>query len=620
MIAGLVRQSGDGRHDAAAVRRMLSAMQPPADAPRHPPIILEDGPAVLGILPDDLAVVGDAGPVRLTWSGRLDNPSELAAMCGAGPGTARATLLATAVARGADGIRACLGDFAFAAWTASDRRLVLARDAMGMRPLYYATTPDVFWWASTLAGLCATGWLPATMNEGYFAEYFADAPVSLTETPIVGAFRVPPGSQLELVRGAVSVSPYWTCDPTDEHPISDGDAAEQLRTLFTAAVAARLPSGSTAAFQLSGGLDSSSVVGVAHAIGVSAPATYSLTFPDRPEADESPFIDAVVERHGCRATAIAYRAPGVSGPAVFQSALDHGDLPELATGETLFAPLLQRARAQGHRVMLTGIGGDDYLSGSVFRAADLLRDGRLWAAAKYLRDYRAVWDISRFGAVRATVAPFVPAWLTRGIRARRPALHAPWLQDAFIARTGLPERMKGGFYRVPKRRSAVVRASLVHLWSGDSSHLHDALLRAGRNAGLDMRQPFLDRRLVEFLITLPDDLRFRDRQPRYLLRRALGAHLPPAVATRVDKADFARLTRDGLCAADPGHTLSRPMDVVERGWVNLEYARAAWRRIQQRMAAGDHSHDPEVQMLWQILAAEASVRALSSRHVHVPPV
>lgn len=620
MIAGLVRQSGDGRHDAVVVRRMLSAMRPPADAPRHLPLAIEDGPAVLGILPDDLAVVSDAGPIRLTWSGRLDNSSELAASQGAGTGSTRATLLATAVARGADGIRACLGDFAFAAWMPPDRRLILARDAMGMRPLYYFATPEVFCWASTLAGLSASGWLPATLNEGYFAEYLADAPVSLTETPIAGVFRVPQGSQLELVRGAARVSSFWILDPADERPISEGDAAEQLRTLFTAAVAARLPAGSSPAFQLSGGLDSSSIVGVAHALGVSAPATYSLTFPDRPEADESTFIDAVVGRHHCRQTSLAYQAPGAAGSAVFQSALDHGDLPELATGETLFAPLLQRARANGHRVMLTGVGGDDYLSGSVFRAADLVRDGRLWAAARYLRDYRAVWDISRFGVVRATVAPFVPAWVTRAVRARRPALHAPWLQDAFIARTGLPERMKGGFYRVPKRRSAVVRASLVHLWSGDSSHLHDALLRAGRTAGLDMRQPFLDRRLVEFLITLPDDLRFRNRQPRYLLRRALGGHLPPSVATRVDKADFARLTRDGLCAADPGHTLSRPMDVVARGWVNLEYARAAWHRIQQRMAAGDHRHDPDVQMLWQILAAEASVRALSSRHVHVPPV
>ncbi len=599
---------------------MVAALQPSVNVPRHPPRIIESGPAVLGLVPDDLAVGADAGPVRLTWSGRLDHPTELAAQMGVSAGSARATLLAAAVARGADGIRACLGDFAFAAWFPSDRRLVLARDAMGMRPLYYAATPDVFCWASTLAGLCATGWLPATLNEGYFAEYLADAPVSLTETPIVGAFRVPQGSQLELVRGVARVTPYWTFDPDDERPIAEGDAVDQLRALFTTAVAARLPADSPAAFQLSGGLDSSSIVGVAHALGVLPPATYSLTFPDRPEADESPFIDAVVARHRCRGTPVRYQAPGATGPAVFQPALDHGDLPELATGEVLFAPLLRRAYTQGHRVMLTGVGGDDYLSGSVFRAADLLRQGRVLSAAFYLRDYRAMWDISRIGALRAAVAPFVPEMVTRAVRASRPALRVPWLQAGFITRTGLPDRMKGGFCRVPKRRSAVVRASLVHLWSGDSSHLHDALLRAGRNAGLDMRQPFLDRRLVEFLITLPDDLRFRHRQPRYLLRRAFDAHLPPAVATRVDKADFARLTRDGLCAADPDGTLSRPMEVVARGWVDLAYARAAWQRIRQRIAAGDDRHDPEVQMLWQILAAEASVRALSSRHSDVPAV
>jgi len=151
VIAGLVRQSGDGRHDTAVVRRMVAALQPSVNVPRHPPRIIESGPAVLGLVPDDLAVGADAGPVRLTWSGRLDHPTELAAQMGVSAGSARATLLAAAVARGADGIRACLGDFAFAAWFPSDRRLVLARDAMGMRPLYYAATPDVFCWASTLA-------------------------------------------------------------------------------------------------------------------------------------------------------------------------------------------------------------------------------------------------------------------------------------------------------------------------------------------------------------------------------------------------------------------------------------------------------------------------------------
>lgn len=612
MIAGLVRQSGDGRHDAAVVRRMLSALQPGADVPRDLPVIMADGPACLGVLGDEFAVVADAGPVRLTWSGRVDNLSELAAQPGVRADSTPASLLASAVSRGADGIRACLGDFAFAAWFPSDRRLVLARDAMGIRALYYASTPDVFWWASTLTGLRASGWLPATINEGYFAEYLADAPVSLTETPLVGAFRIPQGSQLELVRGLARVTTYWNFDPQDERPISDGDACDQLRALFATAVAARLPAHTSPAFQLSGGLDSSSIVGVAHALGVQSPATYSLVFPGAPEVDESSLIDAVVARHGCRHTAVRYQTPGLIGPALFQPALDHGDMPELPTGEVLFAPLLQRARADGHRVMLTGVGGDDYLTGSAFRTADLLRQGRVVAAAMYVRDYRTVWDISRMLALRSAVAPFVPALVTRVVRAWRPAARTPWLQGDFTTRLGVPERMKGGFYRVPRRRSAVVRQSLVHLWSGETSHLHDARQRSGRNAGLDMRHPFLDRRLVEFLVTLPDGLRFRHRRERYLQRWAFSDDLPPMVATRDGKADYARLALAGVCAADPARTLSGPMAVVERGWINLEYVRAAWLRIQQRRSAADAPHEPDVRMLWQVLAAEASVRALSS--------
>lgn len=599
---------------------MLDALQPVAGVPRHAARVLEDGPARLGILRDHQARVDENGPVWVTWSGRLDNAADLTAQAGGRPTGTDATAIGAALSRGAAGVRACLGDFAVAGWWPADRRLLLARDALGMRPLYYAATPEVVWWASTLAGLLATGWLPPTLNEGYFAEYLADAPVTLTETPIVGACRVPAGSQLDVVRGQLRLTQYWAPDVIDEQPISEEDACDQLRTVFRDAVAARVCTDAPIAFQLSGGLDSSSVVAFAHTLGVDAPSTYSLIFPERPEADESVFVDAVVLRHTCRSHPIAHRPSVPVGPSVFASALIHGDLPELATGEHLFAPLLRQAFEDGHRVMLTGVGGDDYLSGSIFRTADLLRQGRVWAAARHLREYRAVWDVSRYGVVRAALTPFVPATVARALRAWRPAAPAPWLQEDFVTRTALPERLKAGVRRVPRTRSAVVRHSLVHLWSGDRAHLHDALTRAGRNAGLDLRQPFLDRRLVEFLIALPDDLRFRDRQPRYLLRRAFADRLPPTVAARVDKADFARLTRDGLCAADPEGTLRGPLEVVERGWVRPGQPRALWTRIQHRMAAGNHAHDPEVQVLWQILAAEASVRALSSRHPHVPAI
>lgn len=560
------------------------------------------------------------GPVRLTWSGRLDNADDLVDPGGAPLQVADARRIGRVLAQGPEGVGRCLGDFACAAWWPEDRRLLLARDAMGMRPLYYASTGEVFWWASTLAALLAPEWLPRELNEGYFAEYLTDAPVTLTETPIVGASRVPPASCLTLRHGRHRVTEYWAPAVTETRRLGLDDAADQFRSLLQTAVTTRLRGSGSVAFQLSGGLDSSSVVACAHRAGVQAPATYSVVFPDHAEADETPTIEAVIARLGCDGTLVPYRAPGGRVQAVFDAALLHGDLPELATGELLFAPLLRRAAADGHTAMLTGIGGDDYLSGSVFRAADLLREGHLVAALRYLRDYRATWEISRAGALRAALVPLVPAGLARALRAWRPAPLPPWVPAPFAVRTDLAQRMRAGVDRVPPVRSAVLRQSLVHLGSGDRSHLHDALLRAGRNAGLDMRQPYLDRRLVEFLISLPDALRFHQRTPRHLQRYACADLLPASVLARIDKADYARITREALVAADPDATLQAPMTIVERGWVDLRQARALWAGIQQRIVAGDHSHDVRVQALWQILAAEASVRALSSRHRHVPAV
>jgi asparagine synthase (glutamine-hydrolysing) len=608
MLAGCVRVRGDARHDGPAVRRMLARMS------GEPQVVISSDLAHLGISGAQPPVSHPSGLI-LTWDGRLDVSDDSA--------RPDADVAADMVARGA--ISDMVGDFALAAWRPRDRHLCIARDIMGLRPLYYASTPDVFWWASSLAGVLAPEWLPRDLNEGYFGEYLAFAPVSLTETPVRDVWRVPPAHTVEFADGTIRITPYWQPTVSAERRQTVGEASEEFAARFQEAVRSRLRTRGTCCFQLSGGLDSSSVVGTARHLGVVAPATYSLVFPEWPAADETSFILEAEAHHGAVGTHVVHRTSPVEGPSVFASAVRDGDLPEGATGERMSAPLLARAASDGCAVMLTGVGGDEWLTGSLFRATDLVSQGRPLAAWRFMREYqRFIWVDARLSHLWwHALVPLMPESVKAWGRARRGPFAVPWLRPAFAARVSLTERMRAGTVRVPRVSrggSHVVRESLVRLQSGDGSHVRQSLHRMGGHHGIELRHPFLDRRVIEFVLALPDDLRFRDHQHRYLLRHAMGTRLPPHIRTRMDKPDFADLVVDGVFAADPETTLRERLQVVERGWVAPEALPALWASVQRREMANLTTGHWAPTVLWQVLGAEAAARALSSKASDVPAV
>lgn len=604
VIAGSVRLNGDGRDDEAIVRRMLSRMS--AGAPR----VIRSDTAHLGVVA--AAVATHSSGLLCTWDGRLDTPRSI--------GRTPEETVTDVLGADSEHLSGLIGDFALAAWWPAERRLLLARDALGMRPLFYAQTPDVFWWASTLAGLLSTEWLPRELNEGYFGEYLASAPVTLSESPVRGALRVPQAHRLDLVNGVVRLRKYWSPAVTDVRALTVDDAAAECTHLLAAAVADRLRAARAPAFEMSGGLDSTSIVGVARKAGIAHPHTYSMVFPTWPRADESAFIGIAEAHFACRGTRVAHEQIEPLGLDVFASAVHAGDLPDMATGEFMQRRMVARAAADGHDVLLSGLGGDDWLTGSIFHAADLLRRGRPLAAWRFARQYRAVpWlDPGAGTFLRTAVVNLLPEWFKQWARGTRPSPQWPWLNPDFVRRVELATRLSQAFDRVPPMRSLVLRESLVRLGSGDAAHARDAHHRMARDAGLELSHPFLDRRVVEFLIGLPDDMRFREGQHRFLLRRVMKDVLPTAIAQRLDKPNLDDVLLDGLRVADPAAIVTGPMQVVDRGWVSRAEMLTLWPRAQRALQEPWRDDDGTLLSLWQILGAEAAARALSSRDRSCP--
>ena len=609
--------------DAPARLADMCAGQPsrPGPAPRGR-WLLHDNPFLVA---EGLAPTWTSdGELCILWDGRLDNRDEL----GADPDVSDAAVVAAVLSRDRARIADLVGDFVVLAWWPRERRLWIARDAIGVRPCYFAAEGGAVYWGDTLEAVRRGTTTAHTLNDAVFAEFLTSAPASLDETPLSGIHRLPPGQCLEVTPAGHTCRPYWRLEVFDERRQSPGDAVEEFRARFTSAVRARLRDVASPCFQLSGGLDSSSVVGVATRLcGVERPATFSLVYPELPPADESGYIREAEQF--CNAIGVHHqvRRSRGRGLEIFAGAVQWGDLPELGTGEPLTAPLLAKARAAGHHVMFTGLGGDEWLTGSRFRMASLLRRGRLWAAWQYSREYRTIrWlDPGAAAMWRAGIVPNLPPSLKQVFRLLRGAPPAPaWVRPEFAERVNLSDRMQAAYRRGAGIDHPVVRESVVRFGSGDSLHLREAAVRAAANAGIELRHPFFDRRLVQFLIALPDDLRLRHGVHRWIQRTALADCLAPRIARRLDKPDQDALIVDALAAAEPEAHV-HDLRVVDRGWVDPHVARGLWAVAQRAPGSTGPAGWRAAFGLWQVLAAEALVRALDvvpprSTRISVPPL
>ena len=360
------------------------------------------------------------------------------------------------------------------------------------------------------------------------------------------------------------------------------------------------------AAMLSGGLDSSSVVTVAHRLVASAgppPRPFSMIYPDHPESDERPFIDAVAR--ACGTDSVLVRPGPVTGDALRRRARQWSDAPGMPADESAMT-LWRAMRAHDHRATLTGAGGDFVFSGSVFQYADLLRKGRLIAAVRRFVDDGRSDDTGRtlHGLLQAGVWPLLPRIVKNGLRplARRMAgveaqprwLRIPREPDEY------PDQPRGGSYATEE----VTRL----LGSGTHAFFLETSERAAAEAGIEVRNPLLDRRLVEFALNIPDDQRRRGPYTKYVLRQALAGELAEPVRTRQTKGDFSHTIVEAIEGLG-GARLYDSLRIAEAGWVNGAAIAAKYRTMRDAYPAGPDVYGDHVPELWMIAAVELWFRA-----------
>ena len=548
-----------------------------------------------------------------TWTmfaGRLDNVAELASQLGLAAATTDLVIAAEAHRRWGEGcVERFVGDFVLVVWDESARQLFAARDRLGQQPLYWAARDGLLFVATELAAVLAGIGTSPAVNEGFLAELLVFRPASVTETLWSGVERVPPAHVLVAGRG-VRLRRYWDIEPAEELRLGGPqDYLERYRDVFTEAVRCRLRAVGPVACELSGGLDSSSVVGVAAQLfgpGGSLLAAVMDHTRGGP-ADEAAYWQLVLDKW--QLDVVVQDGERVDPTLYSRLARRHRDYPETAESAGWFR-LMERVEARGSRVVLNGQWGDEWSYGTPWHAAELLARGRrvaAWAEAGTSARWGSPPERVAVLAAQLSRAATAATWATglrqvaRRVRARgRGAAGDPasWqhLPPELRRRVGLAERLAAR--PVPSGFSPAKAFRYRSLHSGFATWLDELGQRSAADLGLVTRAPFTDVRLVELVFALPETWFRSDGWERVIQRRALAAVLPPKVAQRETKAHAAATFLTQIDALG-GRDRLGGLTVADAGW--LEPATlVAWYD-----AARDAGDEPRhVMQLWSALAIE----------------
>lgn len=561
-----------------------------------------------------------AAGTSITFDGRLDNRDELFdrlrtdAVDRHAMGDA-ALVLQLYAASGLDCVPMLLGDFAFALWDGRLGRLIGARDHLGLKPFCYRQDGDQFAWASEPGVLARyNGRIPA-VNEGMVAEQLTAVTTSQQDTLFLGIHRLPPAHLLTVERdGRTARRCYWTPDLCREiRYASDDDYAAHLRVLVQQAVRTRLRACGPVGISLSGGVDSSSVTGIAvewcRAGAVSADGIEAFSVLDPGEGDESAFWSQVVDRWQIPSQVIPV-APLAHGALSAEARL-YLDLPN-SSNAGMTDRLRASMRERGVRVALTGTGADDWFGTSPWAYADLVKSLRVRALVHRLRrDAAGPEFVGWPSAAKGAIWPLLPAPVQWSVRRLLGRGRAPeWINTDLAKRVDLRERLSRHAVHLPC--NSWERYDTWHeAASGGTTYQVEIIERSCARTGVDMWHPFLDTRILEFGLALPPDQRWRDGRAKDLLRRAMAPYLPTAIAERLTSPGATHLLLSGL-DTEGGRTLFENMTIARHGWVNEPILQARFDLMSALYRAGDPRYHWLVITLWRVAAVELWARAMAA--------
>lgn len=551
----------------------------------------------------------------LCWDGRLDNREDLVRELRetlTGDATDLAMVAAAYEAWGTTCFAKLIGDWAFSVWDPRSRSLILAKDPIGTKHLYYSSDKAGVAWSTILDPLVLLAGKTFTLEEEYMAGWLSFFPAT-DLTPYGGIHSVPPSCFVQLEQGRQTTRKYWDFDPCKTIRYrTDTEYEEHFRDVFGESVRRRLRSDSPILAELSGGMDSSSIVCMADTIVARGAAetprldTISYFNDSEPNWNERPYFTKVEEKRGRTGYHIdAGRQDlfrfGCRNGWFAASPGSGGQMNEISKQ---FSACLTSGR---NRVLLSGIGGDevtggvptptpeleDLLAGGEFKA--LSRQLKVWALNK-----RKPWLHLLFAAVRR----FFPHAVAGVPDSRRAA---PWLHPKFVKRNraalqGYESRLKL-FGPRPSFQENLNALELLRRQQGCSV--------LPSEPAYEQRYPYLDCDLLEFLYSVPREQLVRPGRRRSLMRRSLAAIVPDEILNRKRKAFVSR----GPMVAIAGDSVG--LEELSEGMVSGSLRITDSQRFSEALEKVRHGQEVPLVTLIRTLSIEYWLRAFQNNNLPV---
>jgi len=452
---------------------------------------------------------------------------------------------------GDDFVRHLNGQFAIALHDTRQNRLVVARDRVGIRPVFYTIANGRFAVASEIKALFMLPWVRRGIDVRALGEIFTFWSPLQPRTAFEGVSQLPPGHVLALDLGASEpvpeISRYWDWCFSDVIPADrpEADCADELHELLVDAVRLQLRADVPVGAYLSGGLDSSIITAIIERYTETPLRTFSMTFEDR-EFDERTHQQAMVDHLRTEHTSVQVKRSDIA--AAFPRTIWHAESPMVRTAPTPLMLLSGHVRASGFKVVLTGEGADEVLGGyDLFKEAKIRRFmARVPDSVYRPKLLRRLYPYLENSP--ASLHAFTHSFFGQGLD------HAnePWF--AHLPRMATTQRI-WRFLR-PEARDQLalwdpresLRATLppsFDRWPpmGRDQYVEAHTLMSGyllssqgdrmaMASSIEGRFPFLDHRLIEFANRLPPTYKLRGLAEKYLLKRAFARELPASISAR----------------------------------------------------------------------------------------
>lgn len=433
------------------------------------------------------------------------------------------------------------GDFTFVLYNSSTDELFSARDPLGIKALYYVKADEQYYFSENIDELFQLSGIEKKPNLKSMHTLLSQRAVDYEETMYHGIRRIPPGHYLKIIHGKENLVRYWYPEKIQiDYAISLKNAAIKFNRLFEEAILSRIENDEVTAFELSGGLDSSSIVSV---LKTKYPQkkidTYSMCFSGL-QCDEYQYVMSIEDKFNFHTVKVD--SEKIDYKEKFDFKFNYLMSPHwpITTTFTMLFHMAEKMTNDEKKIVITGQGGDHLLGGHCYALADLL--GRL-EFGKALNELTHTL-YSPGGLLRCGILPLFT---------RKQKEFVKKIFSSFYRRKSVDKSENmADLFCIKNIASASKRSDLNSLISAAQSTMMDGnVLHAIENTyHIEFRHPFFDKKLVEFVLSLPPEYRYSHGKGKVLLRRSMAEVLPEKIRSRKGKAEFSEVLVQQLHAID----------------------------------------------------------------------